>query len=48
MPWDQQRAALAGALRAGAPGAAWQARYVIRRCAWHALDHAWEIEDKSA
>ena len=47
-PWDQQRAALAAALRAGAPGGAWPARCVIRRSAWHVLDHAWEIEDRSA
>ena len=25
----------------------WPARYAIRRIAWHVLDHAWEIEDKS-
>ena len=25
----------------------WPARYAIRRIAWHALDHAWEIEDRS-
>ena len=25
----------------------WPGRYVIRRIAWHVLDHAWEIEDKS-
>jgi hypothetical protein len=25
----------------------WPARYLVRRSAWHALDHAWEIEDKS-
>jgi hypothetical protein len=24
----------------------WSVRYVVRRSAWHALDHAWEIEDK--
>jgi len=46
-PWDQQRAALAAALRAGAPGGTWPARYLIRRSAWHVLDHVWEIEDKS-
>jgi hypothetical protein len=45
-PWDQQRAALAAALRAGAPGGTWPARYIIRRSAWHVLDHAWEIEDR--
>lgn len=26
---------------------AWTPRYAIRRSAWHALDHAWEIEDRS-
>jgi hypothetical protein len=26
----------------------WPARYVARRIAWHALDHAWEIQDKSS
>jgi hypothetical protein len=25
----------------------WPVRYAARRLAWHALDHAWEIEDKS-
>ena len=24
----------------------WSPRYFIRRSAWHALDHAWEIEDR--
>jgi len=26
---------------------AWAPRYAIRRSAWHALDHAWEIEDRA-
>ena len=26
---------------------AWPRRYAARRIAWHVLDHAWEIEDKS-
>ncbi|MGI8659249.1 MAG: hypothetical protein ACR2K4_10870 [Candidatus Limnocylindria bacterium] len=26
----------------------WPARYAVRRTAWHVLDHAWEIEDRSA
>jgi len=26
----------------------WPPRYFIRRVAWHALDHAWEIEDRAA
>src|SRR3954447_13159311 len=25
----------------------WTSRYAARRIAWHVLDHAWEIEDKS-
>ena len=25
----------------------WPVRYVARRVAWHALDHVWEIEDRS-
>ena len=25
----------------------WTARYAARRIAWHALDHAWEIEDRT-
>jgi len=25
----------------------WPVRYAARRVAWHALDHAWEIEDRS-
>jgi hypothetical protein len=25
----------------------WTQRYAARRIAWHALDHAWEIEDRS-
>jgi hypothetical protein len=28
-------------------GIRWTARYFVRRTAWHALDHAWEIEDRS-
>jgi hypothetical protein len=24
----------------------WLPRYAVRRFAWHALDHAWEIEDR--
>jgi hypothetical protein len=25
----------------------WSPRYLVRRSAWHALDHAWEIEDRA-
>jgi hypothetical protein len=28
-------------------GKRWKPRYFARRLAWHALDHAWEIEDRS-
>ncbi len=28
-------------------GRKWPLRYAARRIAWHALDHAWEIEDRS-
>jgi hypothetical protein len=27
-------------------GRLWSPRYFVRRTAWHALDHAWEIEDR--
>jgi hypothetical protein len=46
-PWAEQRAALGPVLRAGTSGGAWPVRYAVRRIAWHVLDHAWEIEDKS-
>jgi hypothetical protein len=29
-------------------GTQWWPRYFVRRLAWHVLDHAWEIEDRSA
>jgi hypothetical protein len=41
------RADLAAALLGGAAGGDWPAAYAIRRIAWHVLDHAWEIEDRS-
>lgn len=44
--WEDQRAALSAAVRAGASGS-WPMRYAVRRIAWHVMDHAWEIEDKS-
>lgn len=38
----------AGGSRAGpSHPAKWPLRYAVRRLAWHVLDHAWEIEDKS-
>jgi hypothetical protein len=49
---DAMRAAMLDVLRAardGEPiaGRRWPARYAAHRIAWHALDHAWEIEDRS-
>jgi hypothetical protein len=36
--------------RVGEPlvASGWLPRYAARRIAWHVLDHAWEIEDRSA
>jgi hypothetical protein len=47
-----ERAAMLDVLRQpsdGSPlaGRTWTQRYAARRIAWHALDHAWEIEDRS-
>lgn len=45
--------ALARAVTDGLPAAGprggklWTPRYFVRRAAWHVLDHAWEIEDRS-
>jgi hypothetical protein len=25
----------------------WTPRFAVRRSAWHALDHVWEIEDRA-
>jgi hypothetical protein len=30
----------------GAPARSWALQFLIRRCAWHMLDHAWELEDR--
>jgi hypothetical protein len=34
-------------LHVGAADKGWLPRYAARRIAWHVLDHAWEIEDRS-
>ena len=34
-------------LRPAATGSSWMPAYFLRRAAWHVLDHAWEIQDKS-
>lgn len=46
------RAAMLAIIRApsdGSPlaGRRWPVRYAARRIAWHALDHAWEMQDRS-
>lgn len=42
-------AAAQGELPARGPrgGKRWTPRYYVRRTAWHLLDHAWELEDRS-
>ncbi len=45
-PWPEQRAQLLAGIP-GAEGTKWPSSYAVRRIAWHVLDHAWEIEDKS-
>jgi hypothetical protein len=40
------RRALLEGFRDPAPNTKWPVAYAIRRTAWHALDHAWEIEDR--
>ncbi len=49
---EAERAAVLEVLRQpsdGSPlaGRRWTARYAARRIAWHALDHAWEMEDRT-
>jgi hypothetical protein len=49
---ESSRAAVLDILRQPSDGSPladrkWTVRYAARRIAWHALDHAWEIEDRS-
>ncbi len=46
---DALAAGARGELPARGPrgGVIWTPRYFVRRVAWHALDHAWEIEDRA-
>jgi len=30
----------------GEPARSWALPFLIRRCAWHMLDHAWELQDR--
>lgn len=44
------RAEFAASIReygvSGEPARTWPLQFLIRRCAWHMLDHAWELEDR--
>jgi hypothetical protein len=42
------REELTSVLLDGRAEGAWPAAYAMRRIAWHVLDHAWEIQDKSS
>ena len=49
---DAMRAAMLEILRQPSDGSPlaerkWTTRYAARRIAWHALDHAWEMEDRT-
>ena len=49
---EAERAAVLEVLRQPSDGSPladrkWTARYAARRIAWHALDHAWEMEDRT-
>ena len=46
-PWEDQRTLILAGLRAAPADSAWPVPYTIRRLAWHVLDHAWEMEDRS-
>jgi hypothetical protein len=45
---DSLREAVAEVVRAAPGGTTWPVRYAARRIAWHVLDHAWEIDDRSS
>jgi len=43
----EHRNAIVAGIRGGTKvGNRWPARYAARRIAWHATEHAWEIEDR--
>lgn len=43
---DAVRLAIREADASGERPGGWSVRYMIRRAAWHVMDHAWEMEDK--
>lgn len=46
-PWPDQRQHILDHVASYPDEARWPFRYAVRRLAWHILDHAWEIEDRS-
>jgi hypothetical protein len=44
---DELLAAIRSGQQPEGTGRAWPTAYAARRIAWHVLDHAWEIEDRS-
>jgi hypothetical protein len=46
-PWTEQRTAVQATLGASENTSKWPPRYSVRRIAWHVVDHAWEIQDRS-
>jgi hypothetical protein len=46
-PWEQQRDLLAQRLESEDRGEKWPLDYALRRIAWHVVDHAWEVLDKT-
>lgn len=46
-PMAEHREIIAAGLSTKVDDTKWPWPYVVRRMAWHVLDHAWEIEDRS-
>jgi hypothetical protein len=46
-PWSEQRELLARRLLADPSVEKWPIDFALRVIAWHVVDHAWEIEDKT-
>jgi hypothetical protein len=46
-PWPSQRTLLAEHLLSDYEDAKWPPEFAMRVMAWHVVDHAWEIEDKT-
>jgi hypothetical protein len=44
---EDLHAAVLERVREAPAATAWPVRYLVRRSAWHALDHAWEMQDRS-